>query len=82
MASQDINDAIVKAASAGFAQGLLKRGYTPEMAKQATYLYAHPERGLLVKRAYNKCGRFEKIASDVFQAVSNVKAALIQRLYS
>lgn len=45
-----IREAQVKAASAGFAQSLINHGFTPDMAKDATTLYA-AEGGLLHKRA-------------------------------
>jgi hypothetical protein len=45
-----VREAQVKAASAGFTQSLINHGFTPEMAKDATTLYA-AEGGLLHKRA-------------------------------
>lgn len=45
-----IREAQIKAASAGFAQSLINHGFTPDMAKDATTLYA-AEGGLLHKRA-------------------------------
>lgn len=44
---------IVKAASAGFAQSLINHGIDEQTAAQAALAYAHPENGLLVKRANN-----------------------------
>lgn len=46
--------AIVKAATAGFAQALILRGVEPEVVKQATIAYADRENGMLQKRAANR----------------------------
>lgn len=53
MANQPTETEIIKAATAGFAQSLINHGIDEQTAAAATLAYAHPENGLLVKRAAN-----------------------------
>jgi hypothetical protein len=65
-----IRTAQVKAASAGFAQSLINNGFTPEMAKDATTLYA-AEGGLLHKRA----SRIVALKEGIMQKVAAMRSA-------
>lgn len=51
MTQEQIQASLVKAASIGMTQELINRGATEEQAAQITMAYAHPQNGLLVKRA-------------------------------
>lgn len=51
MTEEQIQASLVKAASIGMTQELINRGAAPEVAAQITMAYAHPQQGLLVKRA-------------------------------
>lgn len=51
MTDEQVQASLVKAASVGMAQELINRGATQEQAAQITMAYAHPQNGLLVKRA-------------------------------
>lgn len=51
MTEEQIQASLVKAASIGLTQSLINRGATPEQAAQLALVYAHPQQGLLVKRA-------------------------------
>ena len=65
-----IREAQVKAASAGFAQSLINHGFTPNMAKDATVLYA-AEGGLLHKRA----SRIAALREGIMQKVAHMRQA-------
>jgi hypothetical protein len=65
-----IREAQVKAASAGFAQSLINHGFTPDMAKDATVLYA-AEGGLLHKRA----SRIATLREGIMQKVAAMRNA-------
>ena len=48
---KQISDACIKAACTGFAQSLINKGFSEDMAQKAAVIYAHPEKGLIQKRA-------------------------------
>lgn len=56
-----------QAACAGFAQELINRGYDENIVKQATIAYAHPQEGLLTKRANNIAMLHDSILAAVAQ---------------
>jgi hypothetical protein len=62
---------IVKAASAGFAQSLINEGYSPDVAAQLTTAYANPVDGMLTKRAAAK----QLAAAGVLDALAVLRAA-------
>jgi predicted transcriptional regulator len=64
-----IREAQVKAASAGFAQSLINHGFTADMAKDATTLYA-ANGGLLHKRA----SRIAAVREGVLQKVAAMRS--------
>lgn len=65
-----IAEAQVKAASAGFAQSLINHGFTPEMTKDATTLYV-ANGGLLQKRANN----IAKLRQGILDKVASMRAS-------
>lgn len=51
MTQEQIQASLIKAASIGMTQELINRGVSEEQAAQVALAYAHPQNGLLVKRA-------------------------------
>lgn len=66
----EIRSRQVKAATAGFVQSLINNGYSPEIAKQASVVYAS-EGGLLHKRAAN----IQALTNSVLEKVAAMRAA-------
>jgi len=71
MTQEQIQASLVKAASIGMAQELINRGATEEQAAQITMAYAHPQNGLLVKRA----AALENMRQNVATLVNAIRSA-------
>lgn len=71
MTQEQIQASLVKAASIGMAQELINRGATEEQAAQITMAYAHPQNGLLVKRA----AALENMRKNVAILVNTLRSA-------
>lgn len=66
---KQVSAACTKAACTGFAQSLINKGYGEEQVKQATVLYAHPDKGLLTKRATN----VEQVRRNILEKVAQLR---------
>lgn len=62
---------LAQARSAGYAQGLINRGCPVQEAAVLTHAYAHPENGMLQKRAAN----VQKFVADVMTCVQALHTA-------
>jgi hypothetical protein len=70
MTQEQIQASLVKAASIGMTQELINRGATEEQAAHITMAYAHPQNGLLVKRA----AALENMRQNVATVVNAIRS--------
>lgn len=70
MTQEQVQASLVKAATIGMTQELINRGATEEQAAQITMAYAHPQSGLLVKRA----AALEKMRQNVATIVNTLRS--------
>lgn len=67
--NKEVDVRLVKAATMGYAQSLLNRGYSPDAVLASMEAYTNPYNGLLQKRAND---RAEFVKQQVYRAIKGI----------